>query len=385
MDRGTRVVRTTTTGVAVVLVALVAAGCAAPGTAPPRPVAVVVDGAPDCTTSTDAWLVPEAGAEPTSPPPPEAGSVPDDFEPVSAVRCDGTTDTVDDAEGRWSARVETTWTDDLAPLLAALAVPDETSSGIVACTADMELVPDLWLADAAGRSLRVAWPRDVCGKTVPGTQEALGSLPVASERLVRVSLAETRAALDAGCATRASLPWALKAGIVTDLVVPDDGVSDDGVSDPGGGTTTGPAVPAQPLAPPLLPDPDALDRACVYAVDPPVEPAAGSSAPEGEGEGVAGGSAAAASPPGGTFVRVVELPDGLGARLVTAATTPSTPELEACGTAASAFVTFPDTAPGATVTSDPRLTAELDGCGRLLTSDGGARPFPEELAAPLRD
>ena len=374
-----RLSTTTTTG-AVLVVLLATAGCALDTTAPPRPVAEVVDGAPDCALSTDAWIVPEPGAAPTAPPPPLAGSVPDGFTPAAAVRCAGTTDSVDDAEGRWSARLETTWTDDLDRLLAALAVPDETG-GSGMCTADMEIVPDLWLTSADGRSMRAAWPVTPCGKTLPGTHDVLDALPVEEERLVRVSLVQSRAALDAGCSMQASLPWMLGGGVTTRIegLEPDDVVTDDAA-----GTTTVPAVPAQPTAPPALPDPADLDRACVYAVDPPLpEPAAPTDSPFGTGSAAAPGTISK-SVTSGTFARVVPLADGVGSRLVLAAGQPSTPGLEQCDATATTFVTFPDAAPGASSPSDPLLTAELDGCGRLLTSDGGARPLLEDLAAALR-
>jgi len=136
------------------------------------------------------------------------------------------------------------------------------------------------------------------------------------------------------------------------------------------------------------PGPDGLDRACVYAVDPPVpDPAVPTDSPFGAGAG--SGSAAAPgtiskSVTSGTFTRVVSLADGVGSRLVLAAGQPSTPGLERCDATATSFVTLPDHAAGASLSSDPLLTAELDGCGRLLTSDGGARPLPEDLAAALR-
>lgn len=378
--------RRTTTGAGAALVAvLVTTGCAFDTTAPPRPVAEVVEGAPDCALSTDAWTVPEQtvpeqGAAPSAPPPPPAGSVPDGFTPVSAVRCAWTTDAVDDADGRWSARLETTWTDGLDRLLAALAVPDE-SGGSGMCTADMEIVPDLWLTSADGRSMRAAWPTTSCGKTQPGTHDVLAALPVEAERLVRVALVESRAALDAGCSTRASLPWMQGGRVVTEI----EGLDPDDVV-PGGSdeATSVPAVPAEPLPPPALPDPADLGRACVYAVDPPLaEPGQPTDGTSGTGSAAAPGMPTT-SVTTGTFTRVVPLGDGDGARLVVAAGQPSTPELERCDTTTTSFVTFPDQAPGASPATDPRLVAELDGCGRLLTSDGGARPFPEDLAGPLR-
>jgi hypothetical protein len=391
MGPGRRTTKTTRTTTAVLVTLLATAGCAFDTTAPPRPVAEVVEGAPDCTLSTDAWIVPEQGAPPSTPPPPVAGSVPDGFTPVSAVRCAWTTDTVDDAEGRWSARLETTWADDLDPLLTALAVPDETG-GPGACTADMELVPDLWLTSADGRSMRAAWPVTSCGKTLPGTHAVLEGLPVEDERLVRVSLVQSRAALDAGCSMQASLPWMLGSGIATELEGIEGTDPDDVVPGDAGGTTSGPALPAQPLAPPALPDPADLDRACVYAVDPPLpEPPAPADDVFGTDSGSAAGPGSAAEPgtpaktaTSGSFSRVVPLADGVGAQLVLAAGQPSTPALEQCDATATTFVTFPDHVPGASLPIDPRLTAELDGCGRLLTSDGGARPFSEDVAALLR-
>ena len=136
------------------------------------------------------------------------------------------------------------------------------------------------------------------------------------------------------------------------------------------------------------PGPDGLDRACVYAVDPPLpEPAVPTDSPFGAGAG--SGPAAAPgtiskSVTSGTFTRVVPLADGVGSRLVLAAGQPSTPGLEQCDATTTSLVTLPDHAAGASLPSDPLLTAELDGCGRLLTSDGGARPLPEDLAAALR-
>jgi hypothetical protein len=126
----------------------------------------------------------------------------------------------------------------------------------------------------------------------------------------------------------------------------------------------------------------------VYAVDPPLpDLTAPADGPFGTGSG--SGSAAAPgtiskSVTDGTFTRGASLPDGVGARLVLAAGLPSTPGLEQCDVTATSFATFPDHPPGASLPTDPLLTAELDGCGRLLTNDGGAKPFPEDLAALLR-
>jgi hypothetical protein len=67
---------------------------------------------------------------------------------------------------------------DLADLLAALATPDDPVPTDVMCTADMEIVPALWLEDSAGRVVPVHYPRDVCGKTKPAVHDALDGLEV---------------------------------------------------------------------------------------------------------------------------------------------------------------------------------------------------------------
>ena len=375
----------TATAVASGLLLLVTA-CAAPGVQAPRPVAVVVDTGADCASTDDPFVdLPVPPVAPReSPAPPPAGSVPDDFSPTSAVLCEADLGaTVEDDAGRWTAVREVTHEGDPGLLLAALDAPDEPG-GTGMCTADLEIVPDLWLVDDDGRALRAAWPRDTCGKTLPGTREALGALRVSGERLVPVSLVETREALDAGCATRATparpFPWTDGDG-GTGLDV--DSAPETG-SVPGAGPAL-PAVPAAPLPAAPLPDPADLDRACLYVVpEQAAQEAAPGPAPEPTdepGQGAAGaGAPAFALPPSGTFDGVVALPPADAAALVAAAGAASTPELERCGTPVRAFATFP-VGPADDSGATPALSAELDGCGRLLTADGGARPLPAGLAA----
>lgn len=76
---------------------------------------------------------------------------------------------------------------DVKPLLAALATPSDKARGNIACTADMELVPALWLLDRSGRAVHVQWPTDTCGTTrdKPGTSAALAQLTVTSSTTLR--------------------------------------------------------------------------------------------------------------------------------------------------------------------------------------------------------
>ncbi|MHA7271118.1 hypothetical protein [Arthrobacter sp. HLT1-20] len=107
------------------------------------------------------------------------GRVPDGFVPVDAVRCTwelpaGSASstmapdpiiTVDHLSG------------DFSPLLAALAEPSDREAG-VACPDYAEILPELWLVNAAGGAIHVQWPLNSCDKSKPATAEALAALTV---------------------------------------------------------------------------------------------------------------------------------------------------------------------------------------------------------------
>ncbi|ALE91715.1 hypothetical protein AOC05_04125 [Arthrobacter alpinus] len=65
--------------------------------------------------------------------------------------------------------------------MLALAEPSDVSNGDP-CTADMQIVADLWLVDASGMDVHVQWPLDVCNKTKPGSSQALAALEVRETR-----------------------------------------------------------------------------------------------------------------------------------------------------------------------------------------------------------
>lgn len=169
----------------VLLLTLTLGGCGLTpgGTGTYTPDAAVIQEKVDCPGSTIGWL-----PEPASPPASDVsgsasqeamlkGSVPEGFVPVHVIRCSMG---VNDPTGDYTPVLhEEHLEGDYSNLLAALAQPSD-KSGSGACTADMELVPPLWMVDAQGRAIQVAWPLDACGKTrgKPDTAKALEKLSV---------------------------------------------------------------------------------------------------------------------------------------------------------------------------------------------------------------
>ncbi|PVZ93809.1 hypothetical protein DDQ50_08450 [Amnibacterium flavum] len=120
---------------------------------------------------------------------PAAGAVPDGFPATQAILCTGEMGTEIDGE-MWSAVRETRYDGDLEPLISALAVAsDAPTDG--PCTADYEIVPELWLVTEEGEALRAAWPVDACGKTKPGVRAALDGLDVIAENILPIARVST--------------------------------------------------------------------------------------------------------------------------------------------------------------------------------------------------
>jgi len=171
---------------AAAIAVLLASGCAqnAPagpgGNAPSGPDAEFHE-AIDCRSEPSS--LPPNGEEATADPSiPVPGRVPEGFEASAAVRCSvefGELAQVGEAgdaiEVHW--RVER-FEGDLGPLLDALAASDDLPPEGLACTADMEMVPALWLEARAGGFVPVHYPRDGCGKTKPAVRDALDGLQV---------------------------------------------------------------------------------------------------------------------------------------------------------------------------------------------------------------
>jgi len=143
-----------------------------------RDIAKVVDGYDCLAPNLIDWAFPPDSTstpDPEHPYAPKAGWVPEGFTPTTAVRCDVIADS-GDPQGFSITAV--TFGGDLTPLLAALAEPDDDYDANVACTADLEIVPPLWLVDEAGQAINARYPVDVCGKTKPGVRDALAELTV---------------------------------------------------------------------------------------------------------------------------------------------------------------------------------------------------------------
>jgi hypothetical protein len=149
-------------------------------------------------------MAPAEPSEPVRPDAPPPGRVPVGFEPVAAIRCDLMA-AIEDLDGLWRGVSADTLAGDLGPLLAALDQPDD-GNWPGPCTADMEMVPPLWLVDATGRAIHPHYPVNGCGKTKPAVKDALAGLPTVETTTWKRRLTQPRAAIDAGCDAELTAP-----------------------------------------------------------------------------------------------------------------------------------------------------------------------------------
>lgn len=180
------------------IAAVLASGCAqstpdgSGATESDRPEAGLHD-AIDCRSEPSSLLpnMDETTADPSIPLP---GSVPVGLEASAAVRC-----SVEFGEpaqvGEAGDEVEVFWLverfeGDLVPLLDALAASDDVPPEGLMCTADMEMVPPLWLEARSGGFVPVHYPRDGCGKTKPAVHDALDGLQVTMVERLRVGASD---------------------------------------------------------------------------------------------------------------------------------------------------------------------------------------------------
>ncbi|QEW04049.1 hypothetical protein [Microbacterium lushaniae] len=307
-------------------------GCAGvPGFPAPRPDATPVAE----IACTEAF--PGAGSTVAS------GAVPDGFEPVALYRCDPYAADEDDA-GTWSgARLER-FDGDLGPLLAALAEPDG-AQWLGACTAIGFAGPELWLADAQGHYIRVAYPADGCGQPTPGAVAAVNAaierLRLTEETFTPAMLLESRAAEAAGCATQAGVM------VLADL------------SDVAGmGASPAPSreeVATIPWEPAPLPSAGEVDGLLVCRYE------AGA-----EGQG--------------TFAAAGRLGVDDARAAVSAAASPA-PDAPACRSSATRLAVAHPLIAGEPASAP--FTVELDGCRRLIDPGLRASVAPPELLALL--
>jgi hypothetical protein len=321
-----------------------------------REPAELVD-AVDCTAA-DRVVEQE---EPPTAPPPAAGGVPEGFVPVEVIRCDTfMMATVEDEEGLWSAVTEERLAGNIDELLDALAQPSDQSRANQACTADMELVPDLWLVDEQGQAMRAAWPTNSCGKTKPGVREVLGGMDVVESTQHKMELIQPRAALDANCPAEWKEPVAGEI-VVAPMPAPDLDAKDAGATASG---SVG-----------LIPDGADVDslRICHYSVDRPGATAAPPTGAHAEpefsrsqiftGQFVGGGSL-----------------NGSGKDAVLAAAHAAASAVE-CDDGAAEFAVLWPVAAG--LEAGAPLTVEIDGCRRLFGPDGVARTLPREASTAV--
>ncbi|MBZ4487912.1 hypothetical protein LQ938_12500 [Microbacterium sp. cx-55] len=281
-----------------------------------------------------------------------AGNVPEGFTPVAVQRCTLSASQRDEI-GTWAGPLNERLEGDLTDLLAALTEPDEAPT-MGACSAVMWMGPELWLADAEGRYIRVPYPMGACPEPRPDVLErieaALAALTVTEATFVQRALVESDAATAAGCATTAGMLVAL-AG-----VAPGAGVVAE-ASELGGDP-----VEVIPWEPPALPDAAEVQgmQLCRYAVGVP---------------STDGGSLT--SNDLGTFTYAEEL-DAVAAGEAFASFA-GAPSAGHCVATASVLVVAHPTGHAAA-----GFTVELDGCQRVVGPDLAARAAPPEMLALLQ-
>ncbi|MFE5407648.1 hypothetical protein [Microbacterium sp. NPDC056569] len=323
--------------IALAATAVVLAGCASgPQSLPPAGIVAEIS----C-----AGMDPFGGDPAT-----DAGRVPDDFEPVAAVRCVPFQE-VEDDDGVWSVVLRERLEGDLTAVLAAQAEPDD-ARWPGACAAIATIAPLVWLTDAAGRGIRLRYPVDGCSQPkVELIGDALAGLAVVQTDEEQRTLTQPRAALDAGCAPT----WSARP---LQIVPPEElgeleGQAEAEVAPQPAPTWDG--VQTIPWEPPRTPAPGEVEtlRLCAYSTDEAANPTA-TPAPgaktwvtiEVEGTAWFAGSRAL---------------DAAETRAVLEAAASAQPLPESC-----------DDIPGSLVVLDAGqegkapITVELDGCRRLI-------------------
>ena len=154
--------------------AVLLAACGTPQRGEP-PVGEVIDSA-DCLASNlrylaGAPLLPAVGAHGPAPLP---GTLPEGFRPTRATLCH-----LEDGDGG-AAVVEELRAGDLRPVIDAFALRSQPPGG--SCDRGFEAIPELFLVEADGRAVRMAWPLDRCGTVRAEARTAIASLAVLADR-----------------------------------------------------------------------------------------------------------------------------------------------------------------------------------------------------------
>lgn len=154
------------------------------------PSGVVVDGATCLAREVlEAVIpVPVRPPESLSHPLPLAGTVPDDFQPTSVVVCEFLEYTGNLSE---ALLLQTTRTGNIERVVAQLNRESLKSPWFGVCpTASSAPTPVVWLIDASGRAVRVAFPvGGACRQPLPEAYEAVMALAVLDEQTYRLPCA----------------------------------------------------------------------------------------------------------------------------------------------------------------------------------------------------
>ncbi|MHA6667455.1 hypothetical protein ACX3O0_01150 [Homoserinimonas sp. A447] len=298
-------------------------------------------------TVPDAAIVPQADCGETG----SAGRVPSDFVPVSVALCDDF-GTVTDEDGVWSGPATRHLEGDLVPLIEALNQADDPR-WLGPCTAHMVIVPQIWLADAAGRAVHVTYPVDGCGQPkTEAVNAALALLEVTAGSVDRQNLTESAAAIEAGCRTQ----WTPLRVVAPDELADVPGL-DTSPKQPG--DTGSDEFATVPLTLPPVGQLDGM-RLCRYAADPNPEY-----------------SELVGLPVVGTFTNGSTLNAEEGRIILTAAEYEVMP-LIACLRPATEFVVAHPLVDGQH--AGGTVTIEVDGCQRLFGTTGFTLVSEEILA-----
>ncbi|PTR28996.1 hypothetical protein C8K36_103368 [Rhodococcus sp. OK519] len=158
------------------------AGCGSSGDtddtaepAPPPTIPGLVE--PTCLAGN---LLASAGLVGSAPPAPEPTSIPDDFEPVRVVTCEGSDGT--DENATW---IEEHRQGDLSAVLAGYELPTDPLkttriNGVDqrTCYIDQMTPPIVWLVDTQGLAMRPELPTGECGEYKWVAINAIRALPV---------------------------------------------------------------------------------------------------------------------------------------------------------------------------------------------------------------
>lgn len=154
----------------------------------------------------NGFSVPSTGASTPAGVEPKIGRIDPAFTSVAAVLC-GREIRPGPNGGQEQVATER-HADEIAPLLAALRLPNQRADGEIACTLDLVIPPWLALLDDRGGWLRPHLPTDTCGKPRAEVSAALAGLPWTTVDTRTVGQVESPAAEAAGCAQQwADMVW----------------------------------------------------------------------------------------------------------------------------------------------------------------------------------